>query len=120
MSEVRITHTIAAAAKIRIAMPIGLRKNRPVSCARIAASPCERARTIFCCVYPGSSDSTREAGVGDSLESETAEPGVVVRPPAEGPVVLAILDMDRQVIDRRMAHGHQPVLIELPVLVAVG
>src|SRR5262245_16445375 len=53
-------------------------------------------------------------------EPQSRESGVVVRPPAERPKVLALARGDRQVVDARDAPLHESRLIELPVLVAVG
>src|SRR3984885_4646733 len=45
---------------------------------------------------------------------------MVVGPPSQRPVILAVRRRDRQIIDARDTPTHQPLLIELPVLVAVG
>ena len=45
---------------------------------------------------------------------------MIVRPAPQRPVILAFAFFDRQVIDARDAQTHQPVLIELPVLVAIA
>src|SRR5690349_7596969 len=45
---------------------------------------------------------------------------MLVGPPAKRPVVLAVRLGDRQVVDAGNAMLHEPVVIELPVLVAVG
>src|SRR6202020_3024700 len=37
----------------------------------------------------------------------------------ELPVIEAVVPRDRQIVDAREAHPHQPVLVKLPVLVAV-
>src|SRR3977135_2038272 len=44
---------------------------------------------------------------------------MIVGPPAERPMILALGRLDRQVVDAGDAKPHQPVLVELPVLVAV-
>src|SRR3984885_15872492 len=44
---------------------------------------------------------------------------MIVRTTAERPVIEAVLLADRQIVDAREAHPHQPVLVKLPVLVAV-
>src|SRR5687768_5258500 len=38
----------------------------------------------------------------------------------KGPAILALGFDDRKVVDARVARRHEPVLVELPVLVAVG
>src|SRR5262245_49405538 len=35
-------------------------------------------------------------------------------------MILSVFLTDRQIIDGRMAHCHQPVFIELPILITVG
>ena len=45
---------------------------------------------------------------------------MVIRAPAQRPVELALAFGDRHVVDGGMAHGHQAVLVELPILVAIG
>ena len=52
------------------------------------------------------------------LESEAAEARMIVRPTAERPSERPLVLEDRHVVDARMAHRHQPLSIELPVLVA--
>src|SRR4051794_28058287 len=44
---------------------------------------------------------------------------MVVGPPAERPVILAVAFLDRQIIDAGDPKPHQPLVVELPVLVAV-
>src|SRR5262249_32524067 len=53
-------------------------------------------------------------------EAQIAETRVIVRPAAERPVVLAIGSRDREVVDAGEPHAHEPLVVELPVLVAVG
>ena len=45
---------------------------------------------------------------------------MVVGPAAERPMELALVGRDRQVVDAGVAHAHQSVLVELPILVSVG
>src|SRR5437868_13748982 len=45
---------------------------------------------------------------------------MIVRPTAQGPVILALGFLDRHVVDARIAALHKAILAELPVLVAVG
>src|ERR1051325_397306 len=45
---------------------------------------------------------------------------MLIGPPAQGPVVFALACSHRQIVDARDATLHEPALIELPVLVAVG
>src|SRR5262249_29897626 len=57
---------------------------------------------------------------GRFSEAEAAQGGVIVRSPAERPAKLAVLLANGQVIDGRMTCRHQPLRIELPVLVSKG
>src|SRR4030088_2119513 len=43
-----------------------------------------------------------------------------IRSTSKRPTVFAVCFLDRQVVDARVTPAHQPVLVELPVLVAVG
>ncbi len=45
---------------------------------------------------------------------------MVVRPPSQRPVKLSILALDRKIVDAGDPAAHQALLVELPVLVAVG
>lgn len=53
-------------------------------------------------------------------EAEVRQARVVVRATPQGPVVLPLELLDRQVVDTRMPGAHQALLVELPVLVPVG
>src|ERR1700690_680849 len=44
---------------------------------------------------------------------------MVIGTTAERPVIKTVLFADRQIVDAREAHPHQPVLVELPVFIAV-
>src|SRR5262245_31569451 len=55
-----------------------------------------------------------------SSEAEAAQTRMIVRSPTERPAKRAILLADRLVINRRMACRHQPLRVELPVLVTEG
>src|SRR3954468_6711063 len=55
-----------------------------------------------------------------SSQAQRGQPGVVVRAAAERPVELAIPLVDPDVVDAGLAAAHQAVVIELPLLVAVG
>src|SRR4030095_7065405 len=55
-----------------------------------------------------------------SSEAQIAQKGVFVRSAAEWPVKLAFAFGDRHVVDAGDSPAHQPVGIELPVLVAVA
>src|SRR5215510_206637 len=44
---------------------------------------------------------------------------MVIRPPPERPVILALRLSDRKVVDAGQAEPHQALVVELPVLVAV-
>src|SRR5688572_131173 len=61
-----------------------------------------------------SSRSTR------ALQAQRGEPWMVVGASAERPMEFALARRDRQVIDARDAALHEPAIVELPVLVAVG
>src|SRR4029077_12304184 len=52
-------------------------------------------------------------------QAELAERCVIVRTAAERPVELALGRSDREVVDAGDPPPHQPVLVELPVLIAV-
>src|SRR5215470_641384 len=54
------------------------------------------------------------------LQAERAQTRVIVGPAPKRPTILALGVLDRQIVDACNAHLHQPLLIELPVLVAVG
>src|SRR5207245_10495990 len=64
-------------------------------------------------------DRLRKVSRGVS-ESEAAQTGVVVSPPAQGPAKLPVFLADGQIVDGRMTSRHQALRIELPVLVAEG
>src|SRR5438105_704327 len=53
-------------------------------------------------------------------EAELAQRWVIVRTAAQRPPVLAIAILDLNIVDARDTHAHKSVLVELPVLVAVG
>ena len=55
-----------------------------------------------------------------ALETELAQPRVVVRPAAERPEELALGPGDRQVVDAGMAPEHETLVVEGPVFVAVA
>src|ERR1044072_5987321 len=44
---------------------------------------------------------------------------MTVGPPAERPVIFAVLGPDRQIVDAGDAKPHQPMFVEFPVLVAI-
>ena len=56
---------------------------------------------------------------GCLLKSEIAQGWVIVGTATQRPVILAFTLLDWQVIDAGDAQVHQPMLIELPVLVAI-
>ena len=53
-------------------------------------------------------------------ESERRESGVIVRATAERPVKLSGRFGDRHFVDAGVAMTHQAIVVELPVLVAIG
>src|SRR4051812_19090664 len=55
-----------------------------------------------------------------ALEPQLGKPRMVVRPPAQGPMVLALRRLDRRIVDAGDAPAHQAVLVKLPVFVPVG
>src|SRR5215472_12813389 len=57
---------------------------------------------------------------GCLLKSEIAQRWVIVGTATQRPVILAFALLDWQVIDAGDAQVHQPMLIELPVLVAIA
>jgi hypothetical protein len=52
-------------------------------------------------------------------ESETAQAGMVVWAPAKGPVELPVGSGDRMFVNAGDPAAHQPLQVELPVLVAI-
>src|SRR6185437_7862240 len=62
----------------------------------------------------------RERSLRTGSEPEIGQSGMIVRPAAQRPAVLALGFGDRQVVDARVPAAHEAALIELPVLVAVG
>src|SRR5262245_34072866 len=54
------------------------------------------------------------------LKAQVAEGRVIVRTTAERPVIFALAIPNGQVVDARDAPPHQPVRVELPVLVAIA
>ena len=57
----------------------------------------------------------------DALHAEIGETGMILRTGKRGvPMKLAIGFLDRQVVDTGVPVMHQAVLVELPVLVAIG
>src|SRR3954468_14619846 len=63
---------------------------------------------------------SRTGGCAFALQPQLAQPGMVVGPAAERPVELAVPLRNEQVVDARVAAAHQAVVVEFPVLVAVG
>src|SRR5260370_42425521 len=54
------------------------------------------------------------------LETYIAQAGMVVRTTPERPTTFTICLRDRKIIDARVAAGHKAVLVEFPILIAVG
>src|SRR5262245_19561518 len=54
-----------------------------------------------------------------ALQTQRSKPRVVIRAPAERPVILALACGNGQIVDARDAPLHEPAIVELPVLVAV-
>src|SRR4051812_16457343 len=53
-------------------------------------------------------------------QPKLTQTGVVVGPSTKRPMVLALVRLDRKVVDARDPPAHQAMLVELPVFVAVG
>ena len=60
------------------------------------------------------------SGALTSQSPRSLKPGMIVGTAAERPVIFALALRDRQIVDAGDAPPHQPVLVELPVLVAVA
>src|SRR5262245_52399604 len=59
-------------------------------------------------------------GCASDLKPQIAERGMIVWSPPQRPVIFALVVAYPQVIDACNTRPHQPVLVELPVLVAVA
>lgn len=55
----------------------------------------------------------------EGLEAEVGQARMVVGTAAERPMIETVGLADRQIIDAGMTARHQPVFIELPILVAI-
>ena len=53
------------------------------------------------------------------LEAKIAQSGMLVRTPAEWPMVFAVRFFDGKIVDARKPHSHQAIVVEFPVFVAV-
>src|SRR5579864_6145163 len=53
-------------------------------------------------------------------EPHLSETWMIVGAAAEGPMKLALVGRDRQVVDAGVTNAHQAVLVELPIFVAIG
>jgi hypothetical protein len=85
------------------------------------------------CIEGFCEDDRRRAGADDAmaqshrvqdksnpLQTQFAQPGMIVRAPPRRPVDFPLVFLDRQVIDAGKAMLHQPIFIERPVFVAAG
>src|SRR3978361_649281 len=54
------------------------------------------------------------------LQPQRTQARMIIRTTPKRPMILAIRFLDGQIVDARDAHPHQPLLVELPVLVAIG
>src|SRR6266545_1041109 len=57
---------------------------------------------------------------GSGSETEVTQLRMAVRATPQRPVIVALGFRDGKVVDARVPHAHQPLLVEFPVLVAVG
>src|ERR1700732_3400218 len=53
------------------------------------------------------------------LEAKIAKPRMIIRTEPWCPVILALRLLDKQIVDGSKPQAHQPVLIELPILIAI-
>src|SRR3984893_3498521 len=53
------------------------------------------------------------------LEAKIAKPRMIIRTAPWCPVILALRLLDRQIVDGSKPQAHQPVLIELPIFIAI-
>src|SRR5579872_7546697 len=60
------------------------------------------------------------AATDPRLKTQLAQAGMIVRTPAERPMVFALGGGDRHVIDAGVTPAHEAALVEFPVLVTVG
>src|ERR1700693_2302009 len=54
-----------------------------------------------------------------ALEAKIAQSRMIIRTAPWCPVILALRLLDRQIVDGSKPQAHQPVLIELPILIAI-
>ena len=54
------------------------------------------------------------------LKTKVAQSWMIIRSAAKRPMILAIRFLDRKIIDARESQPHQAIIIEFPILVAVG
>src|SRR4029079_15625526 len=66
-----------------------------------------------------SSDSLRGESCLTSLQSEIAQSRVLIRTPAERPMIFSLRFFDWKIVNAGVPAQHQSVLIKFPVLVAV-
>src|SRR6266851_7075062 len=55
--------------------------------------------------------------VGGS-KSETAQPGMIVGPPTERPVIFSVILANWQIVDTSVTHRHQALFVKLSVFIA--
>src|SRR5260370_33873144 len=87
-----------------------------VGYSRLCSQVCSSARRSTC----GCSGSCRCYTRPAFLKSEIAQGRVIVGATPQRPVILTFVLFDWQVIDAGDTQVHQPVLVELPVLVAIA
>src|ERR1700676_5426156 len=60
-----------------------------------------------------------QAGRRKPLEAKIAKSRMIIRTAPWCPVILALRLLDWQIVDRSKPQAHEPVLIELPILIAI-
>src|SRR5437879_4286140 len=63
--------------------------------------------------------SFRQSGALDTLQPKLAKSRMPVGSASERPAVFAVRLFDREIIDAREAHAHQPVVVVFPIFVSV-
>src|SRR5262249_26124623 len=65
-------------------------------------------------------NATTESRRARGLEAQVTQSRVVIGAAPERPVIFAVGFRNRKVVDRRKAGCHEAIVIELPVLIAIG
>src|ERR1700674_5437378 len=61
-----------------------------------------------------------QAGRSKTLEAKIAKSRMIIQTAPWCPVILALHLLDRHIVDGSKPQAHQPVLIELPILISIG